>query len=106
MSGAIVKLDLDRPALPRDIYRRIVNRLRWLRLRPTLIVFRRTARGWHCKVQLSRPVAPIALVAIQAILGSDPNRETFNLVRARQLRAVPGSVRAPRYWNLLFLSKL
>lgn len=88
--GTVLRLDYDRARLPRDSYRRIVAALRWLRLRPLAVVYRKTARGWHVKIAVGRRCSPLVVVALQAILGSDPKRETFNLVRARTLpRASP-----------------
>lgn len=101
----ILKLDYDRPRLPAATYRRIVSVCRWLRLRPELLVARRTVRGWHVKVRARGSLSPAALVAVQAILGSDPGRETFNLIRARALRRAPRTWRNPALWNVLFLRK-
>lgn len=102
--GAVLRLDYDRPRPPRDSYRRIVAALRWLRLRPLALVYRRTVRGWHVKIALARRCAPLVVVALQSILGSDPKRETFNLVRARALPRVPHGWR-DRY-SVLFGRKL
>lgn len=102
--GAVLRLDYDRARLPRDSYRRVVAVLRWLRLRPLALVYRRTARGWHVKVALSRRCSALVVVALQAILGSDPKRETFNLVRARVLPRVPSEWR--NRYSVLFGRKL
>lgn len=104
VAPTVLRLDYDRPRPPRDSYTRIVNALRWLRLRPLVLVYRRTRRGWHVKIALSQKVAPLVVVALQAILGSDPKRETFNLIRARALRRAPSEWR-DRY-SVLFRSKL
>lgn len=100
----VLRLDYDRARLPRDVYSRMVNALRWLRLRPVALVYRRTARGWHVKVALSRRINPLSVVALQALLGSDPKRETFNLLRARALRRAPPEWR--NRFSVLFRSKL
>lgn len=100
----VLRLDYDRLCPPRDSYRRVVAALRWLRLRPLAIVYRRTARGWHVKVAVSRRCSALVVVALQAIMGSDPRRETFNLVRARVLPRVPSEWRT-RY-SVLFGRKL
>jgi hypothetical protein len=102
--GETVRVDYDRARLPADCYRRVCATLRWLRLRPVCMVLRRTARGWHLKVRLTRRVSPLVVVALQAILGSDPRRETFNLIRARALRRAPRQYRS-RY-SVLFRRKL
>ena len=49
--------------------------------RPVLIRCDRTRRGWHLLVWWNRKFSPLAILAIQAILGSDPGREAFNLSR-------------------------
>lgn len=100
----ILRLDYDRPRLPRDVFTRAVNALRWLRLRAVAFVCRRTARGWHVKIAVSRRLNALSVVALQALLGSDPKREVFNLLRARALRRAPPEWRS-RY-SVLFRSKL
>ena len=101
--GAVLRMDYD-GRIPARSYARLVSALRWLRLRPLAAVYRRTARGWHCKVALTRRCQPLVVVALQAILGSDPKREVFNLLRARALPHVPAEWRS-RY-SVLFGRKL
>jgi hypothetical protein len=91
--GRVLRVDLDRDRLPARLYQRTVGALRWLRVRPTLLVIERTRRGWHLKIRLSRRMAPASIVALQAILGSDPAREVFNLRRVRALRRCPAELR-------------
>lgn len=50
--------------------------------------YRETARGFHVKIVLDREYPPPYLVAIQAILGSDPRREALNFMRAVSLSAL------------------
>lgn len=102
--GSVLRLDYDRARLPRDSYRRVVAALRWLRLRPLALVYRRTARGWHVKIAVARRCSPLVVVALQAIMGSDPKRETFNLVRARTLPRAPSEWR--NRYSVLFGRKL
>lgn len=104
VGGSVLRLDFDRPRLPRDLYARTVNALRWLRLRPVLVVCSPSRRGWHVKVVVSRRLGALSVVALQAILGSDPRREVFNLVRARALRRVSAEWR--NRYSVLFRSKL
>jgi hypothetical protein len=89
--------DYDRPRPPS---------LRWLyaiarvvHVRPVWVRYDRTRRGWHVLIRWSRTWAPAELVALQAVLGSDPMREGLNLMRV---------MRHPRAstWNLLFSRKL
>lgn len=49
----------------------------------------RSTNGWHVKLRIEpRPKGPIETVALQAILGSDPLRESCNLQRAREVEVV------------------
>ena len=73
---------------------------RMLRIRPLMVELARTRRGWHVVIEWNREFAPIETVALQAILGSDAFRETYNLVRV--LGGQPGGNR----WNLLFKEKI
>jgi hypothetical protein len=104
LDGRVLRIDLDRPRLPARLFQQLVGTLRWLRIRPDLCVLERTARGWHLKVRLTRRLPPTTVIALQAILGSDRNRETFNLRRARALRRVPVEQR-DRY-SIFFRRKL
>lgn len=104
LGGRVLRLDYDRARLPRDLYRRIVAALRWLRLTPDLLLARRTERGWHVKVRITRRASPASIVALQAILGSDPRRELFNLKRVRALRRAPAGLR-DRCYSVLFLRR-
>ncbi|SRR5258708_5621266 len=101
--GAVLRLDYDGP-IPQAHYRRMVSALRWLRLRPLAVIYRRTVHGWHVKVAIARYCAPLVVVALQAILGSDPKREVFNLVRARALPRVPAEWR--NRYSVLFGRRL
>ena len=60
----------------------------------------RTARGWHVVVGVRRRLSPAIVVAAQAILGSDPKREAFNLMRVQQLRHLPAFWRSR--FNVLY----
>ncbi len=44
-----------------------------------------STNGWHLKVELDPHPAPIESVALQAICGSDPKRESCNVQRAREV---------------------
>lgn len=60
----------------------------------------RTRRGWHIIVAVRKRVAPALILAAQAMWGSDPRREMFNLSRVQELRRV-----APFWrdrWNVLY----
>ncbi len=69
-------------------------------------MIRRTRHGWHVIVTLDNEVAPLIVVAAQAILGSDWKRENFNLFRAQRLPDVPSVWRESRRWNALYSSHI
>ena len=59
----------------------------------------RTKHGWHLLIKWARSFKPAELIAIQCILGSDLQRETYNLSRVL-------SGKKSERWNLLFERKL
>lgn len=60
--------------------------------------------GLHAEAVISGDWPPVTVIAMQTILGSDPKRETFNLVRALTLDSAPAFWR--KRWNVLYASKL
>ena len=78
--------------------------LRLLGWRAEWVQYQRSRRGWHVQIAIAEDVPPVAVVAAQAVLGSDRNREAFNLARARLME----QGRAPKAWryNVLFERKL
>lgn len=51
--------------------------------------FERSTNGWHAKVELDpAPSSPMEIVALQAVCGSDPSRESCNVQRAREVQAL------------------
>ena len=70
--------------------------------------FRSSSRKWHVVIAMRcrRLPPPVAIVALQSILGSDWKRETFNLFRARILSRAPKSWRRMGVWNTLYREKL
>lgn len=62
----------------------------------------KTENGWHAIIRFDRKLPRLAIVACQAILGSDPKREMLNLSRALQ----PMNRFSMFRWNILFASKL
>jgi hypothetical protein len=99
-----VLLDFDRPAAPRLFPIWSVCRL--VGVRPACVEYFRTRKGWHLWIRLQRPLEPAERVALQAVLGSDPRRETLNLMRVLAIRRnnIRGHWRTR--WNLLFSTKL
>lgn len=102
----IARLDIDSQELPPELYQHIAWVLFQLDNAATLLELRKTVRGWHVIVTLARPIEPLVLVALQAILGSDPRRETFNLVRAQNLALAPECFASGSGWNTLYSEKL
>lgn len=98
-------LDFDRRRTPR--LRPIWSVCRIVGLRPLWIEHRRTRRGWHVIVQLNDRLQPAELVALQAVMRSDPRRETLNLCRVLGMRRSPiRSAFWRKRWNLLYERKL
>lgn len=64
------------------------------------VAFDRTRRGWHVRVIVDGEVDPAAMVAAQAIFGSDPRREMFNLMRLHGLGEQPAYWQGR--WNVLY----
>ncbi len=100
-----LKLDYDGevPGHLRDILRFAEL---YVRVKVVRIARRRSAsgQGWHVCVRLNRALPVQAVVALQAILGSDARREVFNLSRALVLDSVPRFWRDR--WNVLYSSKM
>lgn len=92
-----LKLDFDRKKPPANIVERINTVFRWLGGRPAVIQVKRSnSKGWHVRITTRATWArnDVAVVAVQAILGSDRRREMFNLMRALRLAT------APRFWRM------
>jgi len=102
VSGTEIMLDYD-GSPPGNLLGRIGRLCRFLKVRPGVVQVRRTRRGYHVLFTVRRQLPPLAVVAVQAILGSDAVRESFNLVRALVLD------QAPAFWreraNVLYSSK-
>ena len=67
-----------------------------------------STNGWHVKMRVHPTPDPVAAVALQAILGSDPLRESCNLQRARAVdewakKPTPGGEFWGPRWNVLYL---
>lgn len=98
-----LKIDLD-GTLPRDIDERVHWCLRVMGVRVEWWSVRKTRRGWHVEVELRGRLHPWKVVALQAILGSDYRRETFNLRRVWNWRGLDSAAR--KHWNVLFTRKV
>lgn len=94
--------------------------MRLMGWRASWVEYQRSRRGWHVFVAVRERLRPVEVVAAQAVLGSDRNREAFNLARARLIESGHGRVqgnpaRVSRrtrvqlkrwHWNVLFDRKL
>lgn len=97
---AMLYLDFDQTQPPPLYQFHKVFRL--LKIAPEWYRYDRTRRGWHVLIKLPRKLPKLATVALQAILGSDPARESLNLMRA--LSPHLDTFAAAR-WNVLFREK-
>lgn len=101
----VVKLDFDGRELPslEPILlklRRAGYSVRWLSQRVSP-----SGNGWHVCLKLKPcPRTATEVVALQAILGSDPYREACNLHRARMIASVSPYWRDR--WNVLYSQSL
>lgn len=97
-----LKLDYDSGMAVPD-RREIRRRLKRAGYRAVSINWRKSPSGVgrHVVIQLMpRPGSALEMVALQAILGSDPYREASNLQRAKNLADVPEWWR--ERWNVLY----
>lgn len=104
-ASALIKLDVDGP-LPNDLKERIefVFKTLGVRIIEMGTVISPRGNGHHVMVKLADSLPVLAVVAIQAIIGSDWRRETYNLQRALVLADAPDFWQ--HRWNVLYASKL
>jgi len=89
-----------------------VHRMMWLlrragyRLRWVSQVRSPSGTGWHLEARVSpAPTRAVEVVALQALLGSDPAREACNLQRARLVDSGKISEFWRKRWNVLYSSR-
>jgi hypothetical protein len=99
-----LKVDYDTSRLPARLAARIGHCVSAAGLRVEWWSLYRTARGWHLQVECRGRAQPFAIVALQAMLGSDWKREAFNIGRVRGLRYADPATR--NGWNILFRRKI
>lgn len=100
-----VRLDFDGP-IPADFLERVEFLKSTLECEsgPFLDIYTSPGgTGRHVVLTLLREFPPLAVVAMQAILGSDGRRETFNLLRALRLSEAPAFWH--ERWNVLYSEK-
>lgn len=99
-----VLLDYDNREPPKTLMRRFAFLAKWLECRFSPVVVTKTKNGFHVRARCSINLSNEGIVAVQAIMGSDWKRETYNLMRARNLSL------APAFWrsrsNVFYLRKL
>ena len=102
-----LKLDYD-GTIPTNFMDRVRALFRWLGGRAAVIEVRRSRRGYHAIIHTRAQWARsrTAVVAAQAILGSDPKREMFNLMRALRLADAPAFWWKEHRWNTLYARKV
>jgi hypothetical protein len=81
----LLKLDIDGP-IPRGFFFRLMHCVKLWQCPIETVRYDRTRHGWHVIVAVDVELSNETIVAAQAILGSDPKREAFNLMRCRYLR--------------------
>lgn len=69
--------------------RRLTFVARVHRLAVRFIRYVRTRRGWHVVIGVAGRVSMVRVILLQALLGSDWKRESFNSRRALAWRHVP-----------------
>ena len=84
---------------------KFLARLRWVlnvavATRPVWVRQDRTRNGWHITVGIGRRLSPVRVVLVQALMGSDWRRETFNARRVARLPYVAPLWRSR--WNVLY----
>ncbi len=98
----VLRLDWDAGVAPLTLSE-IVARLRRAGYRPLALGQCRSpgGKGTHAWLVIHPACRmPAQVVALQAILGSDPYREASNLFRAGKLARVPKALRT--WWNVLY----
>lgn len=97
-----IKMDFDGP-FPRDFLSRLTLCCRAWEWKLVACRVDRTRRGWHVTALVrgvKQCIVPLAVVAAQAILGSDRNREMFNLMRVLHWDELSPYWR--ERWNVLY----
>lgn len=99
-----LRIDLDGRRLPLRV---MMARLARANRRLVALGERRSpsGRGWHQWIQVRpAPRSAIEIVALQLLLGSDPLREAYNIVRALAVdgKQVSRFWRCQDRWNVLY----
>lgn len=103
-AAAVLKLDVDEYIRPLSMGA-LCRRLRRAGYSPQWMMQRRSTsgRGWHIILAVHpQPLIAEEVTALQAVLGSDLQREACNLRRARLLRNPKVSPYWRERWNVLY----
>lgn len=98
---AMLKLDYDEPRKPPR--KSMIEKLGRAGYSVESCEARRSpsGKGWHVVIAVSpRPRTAMEVVALQAVLGSDPWREAMQIARARAFPKCPPFMRDA--WNVLY----
>lgn len=95
----LLYLDFDGP-LPKGLLNWITTCAKLWGWPLEAVRYDKTRRGWHVVVGIKKRLHPAFIVAAQAILGSDPKREAFTLMRVQELGWMTPFWR--RRWNVLY----
>jgi hypothetical protein len=100
-----ILLDFDGP-LPDDFAERceFIQRTLELTIEDGALISSSTNGGVHVRMRLREPVAEWLIVVMQALLGSDYRRETYNVRRVLTLSDAPAFWHSR--WNVLYERKL
>jgi hypothetical protein len=86
---------------------------RLLECKPQWVRYDATRRGYHVVARWDRNLDPAVIVGMQALLGSDQNRESFNLARLMSAGQTSGDGKSQKKeqakaarWNILYRRKL
>lgn len=100
--GKTVMIDIDKKAVWRlnKTFKLIYRLCHLMRVVPQWIRTDSTRRGWHVIVRWPYKLLESELCAIQHSLGSDPDRERLNIMRAVEMRRNPEL--ASNFWRARF----
>jgi hypothetical protein len=100
-----VLLDIDNPKLLPELLVKLPFVARKLELSVLTLsyCYSSSRRGFHVVIFFKELLSPMLTIILQVMLGSDWRRETFNLVRVRNLRRAPAFWQSR--WNVLYGDK-
>jgi hypothetical protein len=103
-NSTLALIDVDYPET--RTYQQTCRVLRKVGLSVEYIRYDKSAHGWHMVVKLEQKLTKGEMIALQLLLGSDPCREEWNLMRAISIRQNKITGPWAKRWNLLFEKRL